>query len=142
MNATRSEKTYSVMAAYYEGDKLVSETVVQEIKMAPGTDGIDTAIVKNEEGKTLVVYLRQDFPDYTGEDDESIGGNTGNNPGEDPGSSVKPGTTQGLKLGVVIIVIVIAIVVEALLLLMLAMHQAKKNGKEFTLFAKSKKTEE
>ena len=62
VNATNTEKTYSVVAAYYEGDKKVSEKVVQEIKMAPGADGIDTAIVENEEGKSLLVYLRNDSP--------------------------------------------------------------------------------
>ncbi len=57
MNATSTEKVYSVVAAYYNGDTLVSEKVIKEIKMAPGTDAVDYDIVKNEEGKTLKVYL-------------------------------------------------------------------------------------
>ena len=60
LNATDTEKVYSVIAAYYNAEgKLVSEQVLEEIKMAPGTDGVSTAIVKNEtEGQTLLVYLR------------------------------------------------------------------------------------
>ena len=62
MNATDAEKVYSVVAAYYNADgKLVSEQVVEEVRMAPGTDGVATAIVKNEtEGQKLLVYLRDD----------------------------------------------------------------------------------
>ncbi len=59
MNASLEEKSYTVMAAYYNGDTLVEEKVVEELKLAPGTDGVNTGVVKNEtEGQTLLVYLK------------------------------------------------------------------------------------
>ncbi len=58
MNASGKEKTVSVVAAYYKGDKLVSQEVIQELVMAPGGDGIETGIVKNEkDGHTMVIRL-------------------------------------------------------------------------------------
>jgi hypothetical protein len=59
LNAANEEKTYTVMAAYYDGETKVSEEVVKEIKMAPTTDGIDFGVVENkQEGKTMLVYLK------------------------------------------------------------------------------------
>jgi len=59
MNATSTEKKFTVVAAYYNGETLVSEKIVKEIEMLPGTDAVDCDIVKNEEGKTLKVYLKE-----------------------------------------------------------------------------------
>ena len=60
MNATATEKVYSVVAAYYNGSTLVEEKVLKEIKMAPGTDGVATDIVKLENGQSVKIYLRND----------------------------------------------------------------------------------
>ena len=137
VNATRTEKTYSVVAAYYEGDKLVSEKVVQEIKMAPGTDGVDTAIVENEEGKSLLVYLRNDSPADSDEDETPItpGGND-NKPIQKPGAATEP---EGLNLLTVIVVILAALSVEGLVLLILATSKPKKKAKKTTKTVKPKK---
>jgi len=64
MNAGTEEKTFSVVAAYYDGEgKVVEEKVLEEIKMVPGTDGVATGIVKNEtEGQTLLVYFKEVTP--------------------------------------------------------------------------------
>ena len=63
LNGTNKEKTYSIMAAYYNGDTLVEEKVIKEIKMAPGDDGVALGEVENTvEGQTLRVYLRDDTP--------------------------------------------------------------------------------
>jgi hypothetical protein len=41
----------------------VEEKMLEEIKMAPGTDGVATGIVKNEtEGQTLLVYFKENVP--------------------------------------------------------------------------------
>ena len=51
------------MAAYYDGDKLVSEEAVKEVKMAADFDGIVTGVVENkQEGKQLLVYLKDNNP--------------------------------------------------------------------------------
>ena len=63
LNATNQEKSYTVMAAYYNGETLVEEKVVQEVKMAPNADGILTGVVENAtEGQTVKVYLRDNNP--------------------------------------------------------------------------------
>jgi len=120
VNATGKEKTYSVVAAYYEGDKLVSEKVVQELKMAPGTDGVDTAIVENEEGKSLLVYLRNDSPADTDEDDFVA---PGNKPGNKPGAAAD---SEGLNLLSVIGISLAAISLSVLFLVILATSKPKK----------------
>ena len=62
LNATQSEKTYSVVAAYYDGETLVSEKVVKELKLAPGADGVATGNVEKVDGQTMRIYLRDDTP--------------------------------------------------------------------------------
>ncbi len=63
MNATQSEKLYSVVAAYYEGDTLVAEKVIKEIKLPADFDGVETGVVENAtEGQKVLVYLRDDTP--------------------------------------------------------------------------------
>lgn len=119
VNATRSEKVYSVVAAYYEGDKLVSETVVEEIKMAPGVDGIDTAIVKNEEGKSLLVYLRDDSPaEGDGNKEPSAPGNKPGNPTTNPAGDD--------QLLIVVIVLAVLTVASLVALVVVILNPGKK----------------
>ncbi len=115
VNAAKSEKTYQVIAAYYNGDALVSETVLKEIKMAPGTDGVDTGVVKNEtEGQTLLVYLKDLSP---AED-------------EDTGSDKTPSKGSGNDMTLIIVAAVVVIVLcVCALLIMLMLIQVKKNKK-------------
>lgn len=60
LNGTAYEKAYSIVAAFYEGDKLVEEKVIQEIKMAPGTDHVETGIVEVKAGQSVKIYARND----------------------------------------------------------------------------------
>ena len=62
LNATQSEKIYSVVAAYYNGETLVSEKVVKELKLAPNADGAEIGNVEKAEGQTMKIYLRDDTP--------------------------------------------------------------------------------
>ena len=59
MNATDKVKLANVVVEKYDtNNTLISKTVLQEVKMAPGCDGVETGIVKNEtEGQTILVYL-------------------------------------------------------------------------------------
>jgi len=61
MNASAKEETATVMAAYYEGQTLKEEKVIQEVKMAPGYDNVETGVVEVAEGQTVKVYLKTSF---------------------------------------------------------------------------------
>ena len=58
LNATDSEQTVSVMAAYYEGETLKEEKVIKEVKMQPGYDNVETGVVELAEGQSVKVYLK------------------------------------------------------------------------------------
>ena len=72
LNATGKEKSYTVMAAYYEGDKLREEKVIKEVKMAPNMDGLEVGVVECPEGQSVKVYLKNNNPNE--EDDPVFGG--------------------------------------------------------------------
>ena len=78
-NASGYEKVYSVVAAFYNGEKLVEEKVVKEIKMAPGTDAIDFGIVDVADGQSVKLYVRNDSqpePEENGKPDANKPGAT------------------------------------------------------------------
>ncbi len=56
LNATAKEETATIKADITSGGKTVTK-VIKEIKMAPGTDSIDTGVVEIKEGETVKVYL-------------------------------------------------------------------------------------
>ena len=58
LNATAKDETATVMAAFYNGETLVEEKVIKEVKMASGYDGVETGIVEVAEGQTVKVYLK------------------------------------------------------------------------------------
>ena len=92
LNATDSDKHYSVVAAYYNGDTLVSEKVVETLTVTPGTDGVTTGVVeKGSDGQTLLVYLRDD--DAVA-DVPSGDGNTESNPGNTDTPTGNGGTSS------------------------------------------------
>lgn len=109
MNATNTETDYKVMAAYYAGDKLVEEKVIEEIKMAPGAERIDTGIVNAPEGQSVLVYLKSDTPAADSE-----------------------GKTPSSPNLILILVIAAAVVMVAavLVLLLLPKKKTKKNSKK------------
>ena len=125
MNATATEKVYSIVAAYYNGDQLVEEKVLKEIKMAPGTDGIETDIVKLENGQTVRIYARNDSKP----DSENPGAGQ---PG-DPTQNQKNKLSNTVVL-VVIIVGVIAFVALVIVAVMIVLKKpaAKEEKKEET----------
>lgn len=109
VNASQSEKIYQVIAAYYNGDALVSETVVEEVKMAPGTDSVSTGIVENKtEGQTLLVYLKDISPDDGGKND------TGKNP-VDGGGTLNMTPVIIAAIAVAIIIAGVAVILFVLL---------------------------
>ena len=137
MNATAYEKVYSVVAAYYNGDKLVEEKVVEEIKMAPGTDYVAYGVVEVKDGQTVKLYARNDSQPEP-EDDTK------------PGTSNKPGATteKGDDSTLLIIVIAVAVVllagiaVAVVLLTKKPAKKKKKSGKKTAKKAPQKTTKE
>ena len=111
MNATSTEKVYSVVAAYYEGETLLEEKVVKEVKMAPNTDAIEIATVEVEAGKSVRVYLRND--NKAEEPDTNVGGDTS----EKPASS---------NLIIIIVVAVVAVLAVAGVVVLLVVMKKKK----------------
>ena len=106
LNGTQKEKTYCVMAAYYNGETLVEEKVVSELRLAAGGDGVVTGIVDNKtEGQTLKVYLRDDTPVQPQENGAAAGN----------GDQKPADTNQGMTMIIIIaaagVVIAVAVVV-------------------------------
>ena len=103
MNGTASEKVYSIVAAYYNGDKLVEEKVIKEIKMAPGADYVDTGIVEVPEGQSVKVFARNDSKAESEQ-------------GEDTGDNTSKGESKTMLLIICGAVVLIALVVVAVLI--------------------------
>ena len=117
MNASLEEKSYTVMAAYYNGDTLVEEKVVEELKLAPGTDGVNTGIVKNEtEGQTLLVYLKD------------------NNPAESDDTSTEPGggILSNIDNMLIYIIAGAAVLIIAVVVIILVASKKKKKKADDT----------
>ena len=83
MNASDAIKYYNVVATYEDGTK----EIVKSIKMLPGCDGVNTGIVKVDDGKSVTISLEEtdtkvpDAGDNAGDDGSSNGSNSAN--GED-----------------------------------------------------------
>ena len=116
MNATAYEKVYSIVAAFYNGDTLVSEKVIEEIKMAPGSDAVATGIVDVEEGQTVRLYARNDS-----QTEPDTGNNNGTPGEENPGDDTKGETPVML-----IAIIAGAVVLVALIVVIIVVAGKKK----------------
>ena len=113
LNATNKEKTYSVMAAYYNGDQLVEEKVIKEVKMAANFEGLEYGVVEVAEGQSVKVYLRNDNP---ADDDDDLGGNGGK--------------IGGLSTPLLIVIIVAGVVVVAVVLALVLTGKKTPKGKK------------
>ena len=115
MNATQTEKSYTVMAAYYNGDALVTEKVVQEVKMTPGMESVLTGIVENTEGQTVKVYLKDNNPPEQDEDEVV--------PGDD---DTKKPDNAGLDMTMILVIAAAAVVVIAVVVVVVVASSKKK----------------
>jgi len=119
LNGTAQDKNYSVVAAYYNGDTLVSETVIEQIQMAPNADGVTMGVVKNETaGQTLRMYLRDDNPQ-----DAEVPTDPGEN--DTPADPEKPGVDPTT---IIIIAAAAAVVVIAVVVVAVAVSKKKKKS--------------
>ena len=115
LNATNQEKSYTVMAAYYDGETLISEEAVKEFKLAPNADKVDFGIVENKQaGKKLVVYLKDNNP---AEEEEEVVTPGGDEPVVDDPKSNGPDTMTIIIIAVaaaaVVVIVVVVIVVSS-----------------------------
>ena len=111
MNGTAYEKAYSVVAAFYNGDTLVSEKVIEEIKMAPGTDAVATGIVEVAEGQSVRIYARNDSQPEPEVDNSGTPGEE--NPGD--GTKGEPSVMLiAIIAGAVVLVALIVVIIVVL----------------------------
>jgi len=117
LNATGTEKSYTVMAAYYDGENKVSEEVVKDITLPANYDGIITGVVENkQEGKNLLIYLKdnnpaeEDGPEFPAPVPETTPAPTGEQDNTDSGNSQLIIIIAAAAAVVVIAVVVIVIV--------------------------------
>ncbi len=117
LNATNKEKSYTLMAAYYDGDAKVSEEVVKEFKLAPNTDKVEFAVVENKQpGKKMMLFLKDNNP-VEEEDEETPDVNNGT---EEP---------AGLDSQMIIIIAAAAAVVVIVVVVIVIVASAKKKKK-------------
>lgn len=63
LNTAQTEKSYTVMAAYYDGETLISEEIVKEIKLPANGDGVTVGVAENKQaGKVMKLYLKDNNP--------------------------------------------------------------------------------
>ena len=124
LNAEQTEKSYTVMAAYYDGETLISEEVVQDAKLAANGDGVIIGIVENKQaGKQLKVYLKDNNP----AEDEEIVAPGGDEPTEEP-------TEGGMDMQMIIIIgaAVAVVVIAVVVIVIVASAKKKKKAAEAT----------
>ena len=112
MNATASEKVYTIVAAYYNGNQLVEEKVIETIKMVPGSDGVNTGIVEVAAGQSVKIYARNDSQPDT---DSNGGGNQ------------NPANTSENETGLMIAIIACCVVFIALAGVLVVLLNKRKN---------------
>ena len=118
MNGTAYEKVYSIVAEYSDG----TSKVIEEIKMAPGTDYVSYGIVEVKDGQTVKIYARNDS-----QPEPEDGGNSGSNKGDSTG--VKSDDTTLLIVVIAVAVVLLAGIAVAVVLLTKKPAKKKKKKK-------------
>jgi len=123
LNSTDTEKSYTIMAAYYDGETKVSEEVVKEVKMAPYFNGAEAGEFENkQEGKTMLIYVKDNNPPEV-EDDPVAGGD------EPTGDPTDDGEKTGLDTQMIIIIAAAAAAVVIAVVVIVIVASAKKKKK-------------
>ena len=138
MNATDKEQTATVKADIYEGETLKETKTVQELKMAPGGDGVETGIVEIAEGQSVKVYVESTVKVTILQDDEEASSGTTDTtePTTVPTAAVPTdaaptqGADTGKKDGIdPALIVVIAVVVVAVVAIAVALVVTKPKKK-------------
>ena len=126
MNATASEKVYSIVAAFSNGEEKVIETV----KMAPGSDCVNTGIVQVAAGQTVKIYARNDSKA------EPENPNAG--PGADANAGQQKAGLSGEEVTMLIVTIACAVVTAGMIFVAVKLLKKPAATKE----TKQEETEE
>ena len=124
MNATKYEKVYSIVAEFYNGSSLAETKVIQEIKMAPGTDFVDMGIVEVPEGQTVKLFARNDSQP------EPDSPNQGNADGSNSGKENNKNDNSMLLIILIVAGVVLLGIIAVAAILLLKKPGAKAEKKE------------
>jgi len=131
LNSTNTEKSYTVMVAYYDGDTKVSEEVYKELKLPANANGADFGEIENKQaGKKMLVYVR----DNNSADDET-NVTPGTDAPADPNATTPTdpnGGDSGENAGntklIIIIAAAAAVVVIAVVVVVIVASKKKKTA--------------
>ena len=129
MNATKYEKVYSIIAEYSDG----TSKVIEEIKMAPGTDYVSMGIVEVKDGQTVKVYARNDS--------QPESENGGNKPSDKPGATEEKNNETVLLIIILVVAVVLVGVAITIALLLSKKKKSKKKSKKTVKKAPKKEIE-
>ncbi len=132
LNSTDTEKSYTIMAAYYDGETKVSEEVIKEVKMAPYFNGAEVGEFENKQaGKKMLIYVKDNNP----AEEEDVPTTGGDAPIDEP----KP---SGLDTQMIIIIAAAAAVVVIAVVVIVIVASAKKKKKAAAAAAEAPAAEE
>jgi hypothetical protein len=129
MNATAYEKVYSVIAEYSDG----TSKVIEEIKLAPGTDYVSMGIVEVKDGQTVKVYARNDS--------QPEPENGGNKPSDKPGATEEKNDDTVLLIVVLVVAVILVGIAITIALLLSKKKKSKKKSKKTVKKAPKKEIE-
>ncbi len=113
LNSTATEKSYTIMAAYYDGETKVSEEVIKEIKMAPYFNGVEAGEFESKQpGKKVLIYVKDNNPAEQ-EDAPTTGGDEITNDGEKTGLDTQMIIIIAAAAAVVVIAVVVIVIVAS-----------------------------
>ena len=122
LNSTNTEKSYTIMAAYYDGETKVSEEVVKEVKLAPYFNGFEAGEFENkQEGKKMLIYVKDNNP--AEEEDVPTTG------GDEPIVDDDKNGSDGLDTQMIIIIAAAAAAVVIVVVVIVIVASAKKKKK-------------
>ena len=126
LNATDKEATATVMAAVYENGTLKEKKVIQEVKMQPGYDFVDTGIVEVAQGQSVWVYLQTSFGEQVQiPGDSTDDPSTPTNPTE-PTKTKPDDKAPAKKSNTMIMLIAVVVVCVVAVVLTLTLSKPKK----------------
>lgn len=121
LNATDKEKSYSVIAQYYNGDAVASEEVIREVKMAPNSEGVEFGIVElGDKGISVKIFIKDNNPSDT----QNGAADDGN---ADAGNASAPDMTLAVIIAAAAVLVITAVVV---IILLTRKRASKKESKD------------
>jgi len=128
MNGSGNTVFYNVVATYSDGTK----EVLKSIEMAPGSDNVETGVVKVSDGKSVTIALEEvesktpvDDPEGSG-DNNQAGTDNGNNNGNNNGGLLSDANGDNTVLVLLLTSITVAVACGCAIALTLVLTAKKK----------------